>query len=270
VGALSNTLVAHIEGGEVSGTVDELFRHAVTKLSHLHFVANEDAKARLMQMGEKAESVFVIGSPDIDVMLSDELPALEEVRQRYEIPFAEYGIMLYHPVTTEVAGLREKARHVVSAVRRSGRNFVVLYPNNETGADVIFEAIRGLENKPQFRILPSMRFEYFLTLLKHSDVLLGNSSAGVREAPVYGVPTVNIGTRQQNRFRYASILDVADDESAILEALSNLPMAVPPSFHFGHGESAKLFVAALSQEEVWRTPRQKQFRDIPLTVEASA
>src|SRR5437660_5551458 len=154
VGALSNTLVAHIEGGEVSGTVDELFRHAVTKLSHLHFVANEDAKARLMQMGEKSESVFVIGSPDIDVMLSDELPALEEVRQRYEIPFAEYGIMLYHPVTTEVAGLREKARQVVAAVRRSGRNFVVLYPNNDTGSDVIFEAIRGLENQPQFRILP--------------------------------------------------------------------------------------------------------------------
>ena len=270
VGALSNTLVAHIEGGEVSGTVDELIRHAVTKLSHLHFVANEDAKARLVQMGETSESIFVIGSPDIDVMLSDALPTLEEVRQRYEIPFTDYGIMLYHPVTTEVDGLRAKARNVVAAVQRSGRNFVVLYPNNDTGADVIFEAIRGLEDKPQYRILPSMRFEYFLTLLRHSEVLLGNSSAGVREAPVYGVPTVNIGTRQHNRFRYASIVDVAEDERAIMDALYNLPRAVPHSFHFGRGESANLFVAALSKEAVWRTPRQKQFRDMPLTVETSA
>jgi UDP-N-acetylglucosamine 2-epimerase (hydrolysing) len=263
VGALSNRLVAHIEGGEVSGTVDELIRHAVTKLSHVHFVATEDARARLLQMGEADESVFVIGSPDIDVMLSDSLPALDEVRDRYAIPFTDYGILLYHPVTTEMAGFRERVGHVVAALERSGRNFVVLYPNNDTGADVIFDAIRGLEGKPRYRILPSMRFEYFLTLLKHSAVLLGNSSSGVREAPVYGVPSINVGTRQLNRFRYASIVDVAEDEAAILGALAHLPKAVPPSFHFGRGDSARLFMAALQNGAVWHTPRQKQFRDMP-------
>jgi len=267
VGALNNTLVAHIEGGEVSGTVDELIRHAVTKLSHLHFVANEHARARLLQMGEMQESIFVIGSPDIDGMLSESLPTLDEVKVRYGIPFTEYGVVLYHPVTTEVAAVRGKVANVVSALERSGRNFVVLYPNNDTGADVILEAIRGLEGNPRFRILPSMRFEYFLALLKHSQVLVGNSSSGVREAPVYGVPSINIGTRQLNRYRYPSILDVAEDESAILEALENLPRAVPPSFHFGHGQSARQFVAALQSAAVWRTSRQKQFRDLSLSRE---
>jgi UDP-N-acetylglucosamine 2-epimerase (hydrolysing) len=263
VGALNNTLVAHVEGGEVSGTVDELIRHAVTKLSHLHFVSNEDAQARLVQMGEIRESIFVIGSPDIDVMLSESLPTVGEVRRRYDIPFGEYGILLYHPVTTEIGGLRKKITSVVSALERCGRNFVVLYPNNDTGADVILEVILGLQGNPRFKVLPSMRFEYFLTLLKHAQALVGNSSSGVREAPVYGVPAVNIGTRQLNRYCYPSIVDVPEDEAAILVALANLPRAVPPSFHFGRGQSARLFVGVLQGAQVWCTERQKQFRDVP-------
>src|SRR5215216_2826777 len=92
VGALNNILVAHIEGGEISGTVDELIRHAVTKLSHLHFVANHEAQQRLIQMGESEDVIFVIGSPDIDVMLSHQLPDVSEVKMRYEITFDEYSI----------------------------------------------------------------------------------------------------------------------------------------------------------------------------------
>ena len=104
VGALQNILVAHIEGGEVSGTVDELLRHAISKLSHLHFVANQEARTRLMQMGEQPDTVFVIGSPDIDVMLSDSLPSLDEVKSHYDIPFDDYCIFMYHPVTSELTG----------------------------------------------------------------------------------------------------------------------------------------------------------------------
>ncbi len=106
VGAFTNTLVAHVEGGERSGTVDELVRHAVTKLSHLHFVANDDeARLRLIQMGETSSSIFVIGSPDIDIMLSDALPGIDEVKEKYGIPFDEYAILIYHPVTTELPQL---------------------------------------------------------------------------------------------------------------------------------------------------------------------
>lgn len=259
VGALSNTLVAHVEGGEISGTLDELIRHAVSKLSHLHFVANEDARARLLQMGERSSSVFVIGSPDIDVMLSDTLPSLDAVRKRYGIEFLRYAILTYHPVTTELAHLDEHLTNVITAVERSGRNFVVFYPNNDTGSDAIVRALQRLESNPHFRILPSMRFEYFLTLLKNAEAVVGNSSSGIREAPVYGVPTVNIGTRQLNRYHHESIVNVPEETHAIVRALRNLPTAVTPSFHFGTGCSAELFAEHLQDPLLWETARQKQF-----------
>jgi UDP-N-acetylglucosamine 2-epimerase (hydrolysing) len=261
VGALNNVLVGHLEGGELSGTVDELLRHAVTKLSQIHFVANEDCRARLIQMGEAPESVFVIGSPDIDVMLSGALPAIDDVRARYEIPFPDYAIFLYHPVTTELDRLPARIAAVVDALEASQRNFVVIYPNNDAGGDVILERLGRLAGNPRFRLIPSMRFEAFLSLLKHTRVIVGNSSAGIREAPVYGVPTVNIGSRQLNRYEYPSIVNVAEDSEELLRVLADPPRPTAPSLHFGHGRSADLFMERLRDPALWSTPRQKQFRD---------
>lgn len=262
VGAFNNILVAHIEGGELSGTIDELIRHAITKLSHIHFVSNSEARMRLIQMGENPESVFVIGSPDIDVMLSDALPDLAEVKKKYAIPFESYGIFTYHPVTTELDKLDTNIQAVFEAILNIDMNLVVIYPNNDPGANVIIENFKMIENSKHIRIIPSMRFEYFLTLLKYAKVVVGNSSAGIREAPVYGVPTVNIGSRQENRFSYPSIINVIDDKKSIIDALNNLPTLVKPSLHFGKGTSAKLFIQQLRDENLWRTPRQKQFKDM--------
>jgi len=262
VGALNNILVAHIEGGEVSGTIDELIRHAVTKLSHLHFVSNEEARRRLIQMGEMKDAIFVIGSPDIDVMLSDSLPDLTEVKEKYDIFYADYSILIFHPVTTEVDRLPYHIAEVISAALDSGRNFVVIHPNNDHGAEVILRAYERLWDNPRFRLIPSMRFEYFLTLLKHADAIIGNSSSGIREAPVYGVPTVNIGTRQSNRFDYPSILNVPNDGSMILNALNHLPEGMIPSMYFGSGNSASLFIEHLRSAELWKIPKQKQFKDL--------
>lgn len=264
VGALNNVLVAHVEGGELSGTVDELIRHAVSKLSHAHFVAHAEAATRLRQMGELRQSIFVIGSPDIDVMLSQQLPAFEDVLRHYELPFRDYAIFIYHPITTELGALRANIEGAVAALRASERNFLVIYPNNDAGSDVILDAIRGLEREPRFRVMPSLRFERFLTLLKHAQAIVGNSSAGVREAPVYGVPTVNIGTRQLNRFNYPSIVNVAEGYKAVLAALRQLPPHAPPSLHFGRGNSAELFLEQLRGDALWRIPRQKQFQDVAI------
>jgi UDP-N-acetylglucosamine 2-epimerase (hydrolysing) len=262
VGALDNILVAHIEGGEVSGTVDELIRHAVTKLSHLHFVANDEARRRLLQMGESEDIIFVIGSPDIDVMLSNQLPNLQEVKIKYEIPFEEYCLFIYHSVTTELYLLKQHIESILDALEDSNMQFVVIYPNNDTGADIILEAYTRLCGDQRFRVIPSMRFEYFLTLLKNAKAIVGNSSAGIREAPVYGVPTVNIGTRQLNRFNYPSIINVSEDKDMIMTALKNLPTSVVPSMHFGKGESAKLFMLHLRNTNLWHTPCQKHFQDL--------
>lgn len=261
VGALNNILVAHIEGGERSGTIDELIRHAITKLSQIHFVSNDEARNRLIQMGETPSSIFVIGSPDIDIMLSDQLPDLVAVKEKYSIPFQDYFIFIYHPVTTEIKELADHIQEVISAVIESGMNYVVIYPNSDVGANIIMQELKRLDGNPNIRMIPSMRFEHFLVLLRNAKAIVGNSSAGIREAPVYGVPTIDIGTRQLNRYEYASIFNVDYSKKAILEALQGLPVSVKPSLHFGKGESAKLFLKELQSDSLWNTSRQKQFVD---------
>ncbi len=261
VGALNNIRVAHIEGGEVSGTVDEALRHAVTKLSHIHFVANEEAAVRLRQMGEASRSIFVIGSPDTDIMFSPHLPDLDEVKSHYEIPFDRYGIVLYHPVTTEQDQTRRNARELVNALLASGLNFVVVHPNNDQGAETILQEMEPLRESPRFRFIPSMRFEYFLVLMKNALVMVGNSSAGVREAPGYAVPSVNIGSRQNRRFRCESIVDVEENREAIQRALASLPQGLTPTHHFGRGNCAAAFLQVLRDSQFWNLPTQKVFND---------
>lgn len=263
VGSLNNLLVAHIEGGEVSGTVDELIRHAVSKMSHMHFVSNQRAKQRLLQLGEDEHRVFVIGSPDVDVMFSNDLPALPTVIDRYEIPFAQYGILLFHPVTTEIDDVERQAKVLVDSVIKSRQNYVVIYPNNDMGSDYIMKEYKRLEKFPQrFRIIPSMRFDYFLTLLKNAQFILGNSSCAVMEAPYYGVPAVDIGSRQANRANIASVVNVLCQEKHLLKAIDKVgTLAVEPTQEFGSGDSAKEFVKLLSQPQIWQTNGQKQFYD---------
>lgn len=264
VGVLRNTLVAHVEGGELSGTVDEVLRHSASKLSHIHFAANQEAAKRLTQLGEDPESIYIIGSPDIDVMLSSDLPAIGEVKQYYGIPFARYSILMFHPVTTELSSLSAQVQELVAAVLESGKNYVVIYPNNDEGCDIIFAHYAQFEGKDTVKLFPSVRFEYFLSLLKHTDFILGNSSAGIREAPVYAVPTINVGTRQQNRFTHDSIVNVRGDRGEILDAIRQIADRKPtaPSRHFGQGNSDKLFLEALREDKLWQTATQKRFHDL--------
>ena len=116
VGIFCNILVSHVEGGELSGTIDELIRHAITKLSHIHFVANKEAKQRLIQMGEFENRIFIIGSPDIEVMKSKELPSLTKVKNRYDIPFEDYAVAVFHPVSTEFDSIQHQISEFVSAL----------------------------------------------------------------------------------------------------------------------------------------------------------
>ena len=268
VGALNNVFVGHIEGGEVSGTVDELIRHAVSKLAHFHFAANDEARQRLIQMGEGPNSIFVVGSPEIDVMLSPDLPSLAEAKAWYEIDFDEYLLFAYHPVTTELDSLRRHAREVVAAILASGRNVVGVHPNNDIGAHIIMEELGKFNTNPRIRLFPSLRFEFFLTLLKHAVAMVGNSSTGVREAPVYGVPSVNIGSRQRNRVSHESIINVPEDREAIRVAIARLPQRFPPKLHFGMGNSAEGFMHVLQSPKTWLSDRQKQFRDVHMAHQA--
>jgi UDP-N-acetylglucosamine 2-epimerase (hydrolysing) len=264
VGSLNNILVSHIEGGELSGTVDELIRHSVSKLSHIHFVSNEDAAKRLIQMGEMASSIYTIGSPDIDIMFSDDLPTIAVAKEYYQIPFDDFAVVMFHPVTTEVSDMKEYADNFVAALLKDHHNYIVIYPNNDLGSQYIIEDYKQLKENKRFRVFPSLRFEYFLTLLKHSQFIIGNSSAGIREAPYYGIPIINIGTRQQNRALHADIINVDYSETAIIKALYVIDQhqVQPTNSDFGNGNSAQLFLQSLQNETIWKINHQKQFRDL--------
>jgi UDP-N-acetylglucosamine 2-epimerase (hydrolysing) len=264
VGSLNNILVSHIEGGEVSGTIDELIRHSTSKLSHVHFVSNEQAKKRLIQMGELSESVFTIGSPDIDIMFSNNLPDLETARDYYAIPFHSYAVAMFHPVTTEATHMQKYADIFVDSLLEDTHNYVVIYPNNDLGSNAILKSYERLIGNPRFRIFPSLRFEYFLTLLKKSQFIIGNSSAGIREAPYYGLPIINIGTRQQNRSMHADIINADYDKADIRNALDSIDHfeRKSPQSDFGTGNSAQLFLESLEKSDIWNLNHQKQFRDI--------
>lgn len=264
VGSLNNILVAHIEGGELSGTIDELIRHSVSKLSHLHFVSNEEAKRRLEQMGEVTESIHLIGSPDIDIMISKSLPKLSSVKDYYQIPFDNYAIAMFHPITTEIDSIKTYAKNFVKALVTSNINYVVIYPNNDLGSEHIISEYSTFSENEKFKVFPSIRFEYFLVLLKNAQFIIGNSSAGIREAPYYQVPTINIGTRQLNRSSNENIINVSYEYSKILEALTTVKEIKLKSTMgelYGQGKSAELFLELLTGHDVWQIPSQKQFVD---------
>jgi UDP-N-acetylglucosamine 2-epimerase (hydrolysing) len=214
-------------------------------------------------MGEINSSIFTIGSPDIDIMFYKDLPRLEEVKKYYQIPFEEYAIVMFHPVTTEAKEMQQYSDDFIAALVKDRHNYVVIYPNNDLGSAYIIEVYKKLKAHPRFRVFPSLRFEYFLTLLKNSQFIIGNSSAGIREAPYYGIPIINIGTRQQNRAVHADIVHVDYNRENILAALEIIDhhKINPTETDFGQGNSAQLFLESIENAAIWKINHQKQFRD---------
>lgn len=254
---------AHVEGGEVSGTIDEVFRHCNTKLSTHHFVSSEAAATRVRALGEPPETIHVIGSPELDFHARPSGVTLAEVQDRYAIPFTDYGVVTFHPVTSEQDTIGRQAADLFAALAASGRRFVVIAPNNDPGSAAIFAVLDTLP-KDRFRLLPSMRFAHFSELMKNAACMVGNSSAGVREAPFIGLPSLDIGTRQSNRSDAPSVTACeAADRTTILKFLKDHWGRQAPSHPgFGHGTAAEKFVATLADPAFWTFSLQKAFRDI--------
>ena len=275
-GALNNILVAHIEGGEVSGTIDDSLRHAISKLSHIHLVNDLVAKRRLMQLGESERSIFIIGSPDLDILDSSDI-SLDLARQYYEINFDKYAIALFHPITTEIDSMKSQANALCEVLKESKQNYIVVYPNNDLGFECILEAYKSLEDsedKARFRFFPSIRFEYFIALLKGAEFLIGNSSCGLKEAPHLGIPSINVGTRQQNRMgqNLPSVINAESSKEAILGAIKKVQNLkcdlVRDSVNdcaidsAPRHKSAKVFFDLLKSGVFWEQKLQKQFVDL--------
>lgn len=211
-----NKPVAHIQGGEVSGTIDEVLRHACTKFSHLHFVATQESKERVEKLGEDPNYVFLVGSPSLDTIKNIDYFSKEEMCSKYGLDATKkLLVFLQHPVTTEIDDVEVQIQASIGALRKAKQThdveILAIYSNHDAGGKRIVANLQ----EAGMKVRPHIPYEDFLRILKVSDVLVGNSSTGIHEAPSFGLPTVNIGTRQQHRERGLNVLDVGNNEEEI-------------------------------------------------------
>jgi|15BtaG_2_1085339.scaffolds.fasta_scaffold00580_8 UDP-N-acetylglucosamine 2-epimerase (non-hydrolysing)/GDP/UDP-N,N'-diacetylbacillosamine 2-epimerase (hydrolysing) len=258
---VSNIPLIHIQGGELSGTIDETLRHSITKLAHLHFPSTELSAKRIIQMGEKPENVYNVGCPALDyIMKLDYLSPKEmnenEFYKQYNIDFEEeYGIVIQHPVTTEYNFAGEQMKITLDALQDYGKKCILLYPNPDSGAVDMVNAIRKHDTKHKnssviSSMVKNIPFHAYLNILKNSSFLIGNSSSGIREAHIFNIPVVNIGTRQEGRERTLNIIDVDHEKEKIIEALNNVNTYKKTSINlYGDGKSGKKIADIISNHD---------------------
>jgi len=258
-GSYLNIPVAHVQGGEVTGSIDEKVRHAVTKLADLHFVASEPAAERVRRMGEDPATVFVTGCPSIDLAAAVRCGPVAEfdpfelyggVGERVDLSHG-YLVVLQHPVTTEYELARQQVTETLHAVRESGVPALWFWPNVDAGTDGTSNGIRAFREqvRPEsFHFFKNMTPEDFLRLLCQARCLVGNSSVGVRECSFLGVPVVNIGSRQTGRDRASNVVDVGYDRQAILQGIRHHlgNGHYPPDLLYGDGQAGPRIAALLA------------------------
>lgn len=250
--AYQNIPLVHVQGGEITGNIDEKVRHANTKLADIHFVASETAKQRVIRLGEDPEYVFNTGCPSIDLAAGTlQSPGLSfDPYKKYggvgETPSLENGyiVVMQHPVTTEYEESRKQIIQTLEAAKELNVPALWFWPNVDAGADGISKGIRAYRERnevPHLHFFKNMSPEDFLQLLYNSKCLVGNSSVGIRECSFLGVPVVNIGSRQDGRDRGPNVKDVSYGKDAIKDAISHWINAErPASSHvYGGGDAGK-------------------------------
>ncbi len=261
---LNNILITHIEGGEVSGTVDESLRHSTSKLSHIHFVSNRKAHRILRLLGEEKSNIYIIGSPEVDLMIDKNLPSIDEVKKRYQIKFDSYSIVILHPIVNiDKKKFYNQVKIFFDSIIKSKKKYIIIYPNNDINSEIVLREIIKLKSKKNFKIIPSIRFEFYLSLLKNSDFIIGNSSSGVREAPALGVNSINLGNRQKNRAQSKYIKNIDFNLNLILKTIKLSRVRkknnLRNNYLFGKGNSAKKFMKILNMKSFWNTNKEKHF-----------
>ena len=237
--------IAHIEGGDITGSIDDSVRHAITKLSHFHFTTNEPARRRVIRMGEPKEYVFNFGSPEIEVVrkIANGSHHVDFSATGSGAPFdlkEDFLMVMYHPVTNEVEQLAQNTQILLDAIHELAIPTIWFWPNFDTGAEEISHTIRVFRDQTENHLFRFMRYlppKDFIWLLKHCKVLVGNSSAGIKECSYLGVPVVNIGSRQAARLRARNVFDVPEHDKKIIKK------AIQRQVRKGSFAPAKLYFA---------------------------
>jgi len=255
-----NIPLAHTQGGEVTGSIDESVRHAVTKLAHIHFPATKKSAERLIKMGEDPSTVFCVGCPSIDSLVDADLTLKNDIFKKYGGVGAvldlrkPYLLVIQHPVTTEYGQGLEQISRTIKAIHELQIQIIMLWPNVDAGSGEIAKGIRlfrehhGL-NVDYIHFFINFSVEDYAKVLNNSACIVGNSSSGLREGSFLGVPCVNIGTRQSGRERGKNVVDVEYDAQAIKNAieyqLSN--GRYEPEMIYGDGRAGERITNILAQ-----------------------
>jgi UDP-hydrolysing UDP-N-acetyl-D-glucosamine 2-epimerase len=263
--AYMNIPVAHIEGGEVSGSIDESIRHAITKLAHVHFPASREAAERIRRMGEDPTSIHQVGGTSMDAIRQldlNDLSAVRSYQREYgmgpliDLQPGKYLLLIQHPVTTEY---EENLAHIwetIAALEELEQPTVWILPNMDAGSDGINKAIRQFREtrRPSnIHFFKSLSIELFAPLMKNAACMLGNSSSGIRESAFLGTPSVNIGSRQHGRARGHNVIDVGYDRRQIVDA-------VKQQLRHGKYEPDHLYGDGFAADKIVKVLRGQQFK----------
>jgi GDP/UDP-N,N'-diacetylbacillosamine 2-epimerase (hydrolysing) len=211
---------AHIHGGDVTSTVDEFARHAITKLSHIHLPATGKSAERIIKMGEDPWRVHIVGAPGLDSILNEKLLSKTEIAEKYNLDFSEPVLLvIQHPVSTEIKDASKHMKETLEAVKKLCYQTIVIYPNADSGAREAIKTIGTYKKYPFIQMYKNIPHNEYLSLLKYSSVLIGNSSSGIIEAPSFKLPAVNIGIRQEGRERSSNVIDVSHNKDLIIKAV---------------------------------------------------
>ncbi len=220
VGAYLTIPVAHIHGGDVTSTVDEIARHAITKLSHIHFPATKNSAERIKKMGEDPKRIFVVGAPGLDSILNEKLFSKKDIAKKYDLNIYQPILLVtQHPVTTEVEGAAHQMKETMEAIKELGYQTIVIYPNADAGGREMIKIIEKYAKCPFIKIYKNVPRKDYLSLMNIANAMIGNSSSGTIEAPSFHLPMVNIGGREKGRERAANIIDVGYDKKQIKGAV---------------------------------------------------
>ena len=275
-----NIHLAHTMGGEVTGTIDESIRHAVTKFAHIHFPANKQAGDRIVRMGEDPKHVFVTGCPRIDVVkkiLDDNRSGnrIDEdefwkkykgIGGRFSINKEKFLLVLQHPVTTEFDESRRQMRETLEALDQLKMPTIMLWPNADAGSDAISKEIRTFreKNRPDswLHVFKNLPMEIFVKIMDQCSCMIGNSSSAVREGAIVGVPAVNIGTRQQGRDKGKNVIDVPHEKDDIIKAIKEQLNngKYKEDKIYGDGNAGKKIAKILAEIDLCTVPIQKKIK----------
>ncbi|XQY91544.1 UDP-N-acetylglucosamine 2-epimerase [Metabacillus sp. HB246100] len=215
-----NIPVAHLHGGEVSGSIDESVRHAITKLSHIHFPSTKASADRIIKLGEREEYVFPVGALRIDTILNAQLPNFKEIKEKYQLSLKQdYYLMVFHPVTTDLVPLSEQVENVLQALLEKGRDIICILPNSDAGTEEITRVYSQYEKEERITYIKNFHQLDYLSVLDNCFAIVGNSSSGILEAASFQKAVVNIGSRQTGREHSTNVLDVPPNKDEIKTTL---------------------------------------------------